>query len=261
MFLEKILTKKQVEVLERKEEVPLNSLIKALDQQSYPARCFKTSINQPTISIIAEIKKASPSKGLLCPDFNPESLAQAYESAGAAAISVLTDEEFFQGSLTYLALVKAKTAKVPVLRKEFIIDEYQIVEAKVNGADAVLLIVAALEPRQLQEYIYRSNELGMATLVEVHDHEELEIALDAGASIIGINNRDLRSFTTDLNTTFKLLESIPKGITVVSESGIKDRQDIIRLENAGVQAVLVGESLVTAADPQTKISSLLGEVS
>ena len=260
MFLEEILSYKKDEIKAKKEQRSLGSLQQQLSR-SQPVRPFSASLRGDTIRLIAEVKKASPSKGLLCPNFNPVTLARAYEAAGAAAISVLTDEKFFQGSLDYLQRVKEETVKTPVLRKDFMIDPYQLVEARVWGADAVLFIVAALNKDDLKDLHNEAISLDLTPLVEVHNRPELDLALETGAQVIGINNRDLKTFVVNLATTYQLLEHIPKEITVVSESGIKNHTDIQSLAAAGVNAVLVGESIVTAADPARQIRELLGDVS
>lgn len=257
MFLEEILRQKYAEVAARKAVRPPD-LIAGEIGRGGNTRPFKESLIGGGIRIIAEIKKASPSKGLLCKNFNPAALAGIYESAGASAISVLTDEKFFQGSLDYLRLVKEQTKAVPVLRKDFIIDRYQLLEARLYGADAVLLIVAALNEMELKNLLKESKELNLTPLVEVHDRRELNVALEAGADVIGINNRDLKSFQVSLETTYQLVKLIPKGVVVVSESGITSRQDLLNLAELGVHAVLIGESIVTAGDPGKKIRELLG---
>lgn len=257
MFLEEILQYKYAEVTVKKEQTPIENLKRDL-KNAPPTRSFRQSLQGGSARLIAEIKKASPSKGLLCPEFDPVKLARVYEASGAAAISVLTDQKFFQGSLEYLKQVKAETIKTPVLRKDFIIDRYQLFEAGAYGADAVLLIAAALTELELKDLINQALELGLDSLVEVHNLMELEAALSAGADLIGINNRNLKTFEVDLETTYQLLKLIPKDKIVVSESGIKDGHDIRRLAQAGVNAALVGESVVTAADPGVKIKELLG---
>lgn len=258
MFLEEILQSKYAEVAVRKEQMPILELERRVINAP-PIRSFRQSLTGDSIKLIAELKKASPSKGLLCQEFDPARLARIYEASGAAAISVLTDQKFFQGSLGYLQLVKATTKNLPVLRKDFIIDRYQLYEARAQGADAALLIVAALTELELTNLIKEANDLGLAPLVEVHNLFELNIAMESGADLVGINNRDLKTFKVDLETTFGLMDWIPEGKIVVSESGINERHDIERLAQAGVNAVLVGESIVTAADPGLKIKELLGE--
>jgi indole-3-glycerol phosphate synthase len=258
MFLDEILAVKKAEIRQKKEQRSYDSLCRQLEQARVPPpRPFQSGITGETIRLIAEVKKASPSKGLLCPNFNPVSLGKSYEKAGAAAISVLTDEQFFQGSLTYLQQVKTSTQTVPVLRKDFVIDRYQLPEARLYGADAILLIVAALTPPEL-EILYKEALLfGLAPLVEVHNRAELDVALAAGAGIIGINNRDLKSFIVNIKTTFDLLKYIPAGKIVVAESGVNSHTDIVQLNQAGVHAVLIGEAIVKAADPEAKIRELL----
>ena len=257
MFLDRILQAKAAEVRVRKTQTPINQLEQKL-RHAPATRPFRPSLLGGPIQLIAEIKQASPSKGLLCPTFQPVRLARSYEASGAAAISVLTDEKFFLGSLDDLVQVKRVTKKLPVLRKDFIIDYYQIYEARAYGADAVLLIVAALTRSILASFIKEVQALGMEALVEVHNEAELTTALEAGAEIIGINNRDLKTFEVDLETTFRLLGRIPKNKVVVAESGIKTSDDLKRLALAGVDAALVGEALVTAADPGAAVKELRG---
>lgn len=214
-----------------------------------------TSRSRP--AIIAELKKASPSKGLIRADFRPVELARELEQAGAAALSVLTEPEFFQGSLTYLEEASAATS-LPCLRKDFIVDEFQILEARAHCADAILLIVAALEQKQLVEFASIARELQLDTLCEVHDEAELRRALDAGFDLIGVNNRDLKTFEVDLETALRLAGKIPAGIRV-AESGIHTGADIARLRSAGYDAFLIGESLMRAAHPAEALVKLLEE--
>lgn len=256
MFLDEILKYKYAEVAVRKEQMPFLELERRIINAP-PTRPFRQSLTGDSIKLIAELKKASPSKGLLCPNFEPAKLAREYEASGAAAISVLTEQNFFQGSLDYLELVKSVTKNLPVLRKDFIIDRYQLYEARAYGADAALLIVAALTELELKAFIKEANDLSLAPLVEVHNLMELNIALESGANLIGINNRDLKTFKVDLETTFQLIKLIPEDKIVVSESGINNRHDLEQLAQAGVDAVLVGESIVTAADPGAKIKELI----
>ncbi len=221
-----------------------------------PARDFHAALaKKPGPRIIAEVKKASPSRGVIRRDFEPVSIARSYESAGASAISVLTDQKFFQGHPGYLAMVKEAT-RLPVLRKDFLIDAWQIYESRAIGADAILLIVALLSGSQLSEYLDLAHKLGMHCLVEVHDEEELEIALGTSARIIGVNNRDLRSFTVDLDTTARMVPLIPDDRLLVSESGIHTREDIESLGEIGVDAVLIGEALMSAPDPGAMLKQL-----
>ncbi|SMB90398.1 indole-3-glycerol phosphate synthase [Desulfonispora thiosulfatigenes DSM 11270] len=217
---------------------------------------FKDALNKPGISLIAEVKKASPSKGVLRENFNPVQIAKDYENGGARAISVLTDAKFFGGCSEDLTLVKANV-NLPVLRKDFIIDPIQIYEALSLGADAILLIVAILTEKKLKEYMQIAADLGLDVLVEVHSREELAKALAVGAKIIGVNNRDLRSFQTDIKVTLNLAEFVPSDCILVSESGISSKDDLKRLQEVGVDAVLVGESLVKEKDIQAKIKDLL----
>lgn len=200
------------------------------------------------VAIIAEAKKASPSKGIIRPDFDPVAIAMSYEQAGAQAMSVLTDEHFFQGSLDFIPLVRA-AVQLPVLRKEFIIHEIQIQQAKVYGADAILLIVAILDLPQMTDYLDLADELEMDVLVEVHDEAELEIALQAGSRLIGVNNRNLRDFSVDIETSFRLKKLLPPEIPLVSESGISRPEDIHRLGQEGITAALVGEAFMREPDP------------
>ncbi|MCP3892182.1 MAG: indole-3-glycerol phosphate synthase TrpC [Desulfobulbaceae bacterium] len=197
------------------------------------------------VSVIAEVKKASPSKGVICEDFNPVDIARNYQSNGAQAVSVLTDVDFFQGALLYMMQVR-ESVSLPVLRKDFIIDELQIEEAGAHGADAILLIAAILDLKQMIDYQAYANELGMDVLVEVHDEEETEKALHAGSDLIGINNRNLKDFSMDLETTFRLKKMIPEEIPVVSESGLKSEDDFKRLRDEGITAALIGETLMRA---------------
>ena len=208
--------------------------------------------------MIAECKKASPSKGLLRPEYDPAQLARTYAENGAAALSVLTDEKFFQGSLNDLSVAR-EAAGLPALRKDFIVDGYQVYEARAAGADAVLLIVAALRLEQLQELHQLINELGMTALVEVHDEAEVEIALKIAPKLIGVNNRNLHDFTVDLQTTARLRKCIPADIALVAESGIHTADDVSRVRDMGVDAILVGEALVTASDVGAKVRELDGQ--
>lgn len=242
---------------EKKRIIP-SDMIKVLAAAAPPALDFHAALQGKEIRLIAEVKKASPSKGILRRDFNPVDIAMKYASGGAAAISVLTEEKYFLGKPQYLRDIKdALGSRVPVLRKDFIHDPYQVYEARAWGADAVLLIVAILSPERLGELMATARELGMACLVEVHNENEIDIALYGGAGIIGINNRDLNTFTVDLNTTGRLRPLIPPHITVVSESGIHTRADIMQLKNIGINAVLIGESLMTAQNIEAGMKELL----
>jgi len=211
------------------------------------------------VAIIAELKKASPSKGLIRADFRPAELARELEMAGATALSVLTDEEFFQGSLLNLRQASA-SVKIPCLRKDFIVDEFQLLEARANAADAVLLIVAALDSADLRRLAARSRERRLDVLCEVHDEEELQQALDAGCDLIGVNARDLRTFQVDLETALRLAEKFPAGVIRVAESGIHSPEDVARLRAAGYDAFLIGESLMRATSPGEALRGLLASV-
>ena len=224
-----------------------------------PVRDFKSALRRAgQITLIAEVKKASPSAGVIRADFDPVAVARIYEAHGAAAISVLTDVEYFQGRLQYLTDVKAAVG-IPVLRKDFILDRYQLLEARNAGADAVLLIAECLPGDRLQALQREADALGLHTLVELHDADQLERVIDCGAPTIGINNRDLRTFVTRLERTLELLPKIPADRAVVSESGIKTRADLTTLSAAGARAVLVGESLMRAPDIGAALDSLRGE--
>jgi indole-3-glycerol phosphate synthase len=219
-------------------------------------RDFRRALAAQTPAIIAEIKKASPSKGLLSPDFDPAHLAVEYQAGGAAALSVLTDQAFFQGSLADLAAARG-ACQLPVLRKDFTLDENHVTEAAAGGADAILLIAAILEARQIRNLAELAAGYGMASLVEVHDERDLAKAIDSGAEIIGVNNRDLNTFDVNLETSLRLAARIPAGVVKVSESGIASAADIERLRDAGYQAFLVGEHLVKSGDPAAALRALL----
>lgn len=219
-------------------------------------RDFRRALAAQTPAIIAEIKKASPSKGLLSPDFDPAHLAVEYQAGGAAALSVLTDHAFFQGSLADLAAARG-ACQLPVLRKDFTLDENHVTEAAAGGADAILLIAAILEARQIRNLAELAAGYGMASLVEVHDERDLAKAIDSGAEIIGVNNRDLNTFDVNLETSLRLAARIPAGVVKVSESGIGSAADIERLRDAGYQAFLVGEHLVKSGDPAAALRALL----
>jgi len=258
MILDRIVADNTQELEARKHSFPLAELRRvALDQP--PPLDFASALRGDHIQLIAEVKKASPSKGVIRPDFNPAEIAQTYASNGASAISVLTEAKYFQGSLDYLKDIRnaLRNNSLPLLRKDFICDPYQVYESRAYGADSLLLIVAILTPERLEELLKLSHELGMSCLVEVHNEAELETALDSQASIIGINNRDLSTFAIDLTTTERLRPLIPPDRIVVSESGIKNRSDMVRLRQWGVDAVLIGESLMSAPDVAAKMKELL----
>ena len=257
MILDTIVAHKRRELKQDRERTPLQAL-KIQIPDLPPTRDFKASLTVPgAVNLIAEVKRKSPSKGIIREDFDPVKIAKIYAGNGASAISVLTDHEFFGGDLSFLSAIR-NAVDVPLLRKDFTIDEYHIYQARAAGADAVLLIVAILTPEQLREFIGVAKHLDLAALVEVHTQTELDIALDVGAVIIGINNRDLKTFHTDIATSFQLRKSIPDDRIVVSESGIYTREDVIRLGEADMDAILVGESLMRSADIGGKVRSLLG---
>jgi indole-3-glycerol phosphate synthase len=257
-LLEEIVAYKRQVVSEALEQFPLEEICQ-LDESAPAPPSFPAALAAGgDVAIIAEIKKASPSKGLIRADFDPVAIAEVYEANGASAISVLTDEKYFQGCADYLTQV-SNVVDIPVLRKDFVIDTYQIYEARAIGAAALLLITAILEPEQLGEYRELCDEIGLDALIEVHTQEEVAIALESGAEIIGINNRDLHTFETDLNTTTDLIDRIPEEVLVVTESGIHSREDVVRLRDAGVNALLVGECLMREPDIGRKLRELLGE--
>ncbi len=251
MILDTIVEKKREEVAQL-----LRDGLRPPEADIPPPRPFIAAlVADGPAAVIAEAKKASPSKGLLRADFDPRRIARWYAAGGASAMSVLTDEDFFQGSLDYIPLVRAEV-ELPVLRKDFLIHEIQLRQAALWGADAVLLIAAILDAVQLRDYLQLAAELGLDVLTEVHDEAELDKALAAGARLVGINNRDLRTFTVDIETTFRLQRRIPAEIPVVSESGIRDEADMARLAGAGITAVLIGETLMRAADPAATLERL-----
>jgi len=239
--------------------MPVGQLVEAARAASVP-RDFASALKQPRMSLIAEIKRHSPSKGKLMDCDDPRALGRLYEEEGARAISVLTDAEFFHGTLDDLERVRAGVS-LPCLRKDFVIDEYQIHEARAHGADAILLIMRILSDVQMSDYLQLAREWGMGVLTETHSAGEIERAVNTGAKIIGINNRDLDTFATDLNMTLELRNLVPKGCIVVSESGIHSRDDVLKLQDAGVDAILVGEALVKSGDIRAKIHELLGHES
>jgi len=259
MILDKIYEYKKSEVSRRKSVAPVTQVIKLAKAAPAP-RDFARALIGPEIRLIAEIKRHSPSKGKLMNFDDPLLLGRLYEEEGARAISVLTDCEFFHGSLDDLERV-CGGVNVPCLCKDFIIDEYQVHEARNHGADAILLIARILPDEQLRAFLQTAEIWGMGVLVETHSAGEIERAVNAGAKIIGINNRDLDTFDTDLNTTLELRGLVPKGCIVVSESGIHTREDVAKLEDAGVDAILVGEAILTSDDICKKIRELLGDES
>ncbi len=254
-MLEKIVADKKEELKQRKKAVSASEM-EARIAWSAGTLDFASALKGDGVRLIAEVKKASPSRGILCPEFDPVALARTYANNGAAAISVLTEEKYFGGHLNHLSEIRNKV-EIPLLRKDFIFDPYQVYESRACGADALLLIAAILEPEPLAELLSLSRELGLSCLVEVHNENELEMALHSGAQIIGINNRDLKTFSVDIGTTQRLRPLVPKDKTVVSESGISRRQDMEYLKELGVDAALVGEALLTAGDIAAKMRELL----
>ncbi len=256
MILDKIVAAKKEEVAHLKYSEPISELKKIICDIP-PARDFRKALSDDECSIIAEVKRSSPSRGRLRADFDPLTIALTYEQNRAAAISVLTDRKFFEGDKAYLSAIK-KIVGLPLLRKDFIIDSYQIWETRVLGGDAVLLIVRLLRDEQLTEYIRIAAQLGLDSLVEVHNREELERAIAVGADIIGINNRNLETFSTDLMTSVDLASDIPEGRIIISESGVNTREDIDILMKAGIRCFLIGETLMRADDIGRKLKELLG---
>ncbi|MCM1569254.1 MAG: indole-3-glycerol phosphate synthase TrpC [Roseburia sp.] len=262
MILEEIARRTRDRIEDRKRRQPIAELrAMAADMprhrgpEEYP---FERALARPGMSFICEVKKASPSKGVIAADFPYVEIAKEYQQAGADAISVLTEPYYFQGSNAYLEEIR-DAVSLPLLRKDFTVDEYMLYEAKVIGADAVLLIGAILSGEQLREYAEIAGELGMSALVEAHDEREAQMAIEAGARIIGVNNRNLKDFTVDLDNSLRLRELIPRDILFVSESGMKTRRDIARLEANGTDAVLIGETLMRSADKKRMLAELAGE--
>lgn len=258
MILDTIVASKRVELARAKANTPLAELRRRL-RDAPPARDFAAAVAAAggPCRLIAEFKRASPSKGIIRPDLTPADVARAYEAAGAAAISVLTDGPFFSGSLDDLAAARA-AAGLPVLRKDFTLETYHLLEARCRGADAVLLIAAVLDASELRDLRQQAADLGMAALVEVHDEPELERALASDPQIIGVNNRNLATFAVDMAATLRLRPLIPPGVVTVSESGIASRADVVRLQENAVDAVLVGETCMRRANPGDAVRELLG---
>ena len=255
-MLEKIVAKTKERLIEAKNNKSLDELkdeVSKLDiNDEFP---FKKALKDPEIAIIAEVKKASPSKGLIAEDFDYIEIAKDYEQAGASAISVLTEPYFFQGSNDFLKEI-SENVSIPILRKDFTIDEYMIYEAKLLGASAILLIVSILDANQLKEYLDLAHELGLSAIVETHDADEIRTAMDAGAGIIGVNNRDLADFTVDINNSINLRRLVSEDIIFISESGIKTKEDVSRLKENNVDAVLIGETLMRSDDKKSLILEL-----
>ncbi len=257
MILDRIVADNRQQLEDKKRRLPVAELLRLASEQP-PVLDLAAVLQGDDVKLIAEVKKASPSRGVIRPDFDPVEIAKIYAGNGAAAISVLTETLHFQGSLDHLRNIKrALSNKLPLLRKDFITDPYQVYESRAYGADSLLLIVAILKSERLQELLQLSHELNMSCLVEVHNEAEVEIALNSRAKIIGINNRDLNTFNVDMNTTARLKSLIPPDRTVVSESGIKERNDIEKLSRLGIDAVLIGESLMSAPDIAARMMDLL----
>lgn len=256
MILSRIIEEKRRVVEEAKRARSQEDLIRDVKKVSVKSQ-FRKSISRPHhINLIAEIKKASPSKGILRGDFNPVKIAISYQASGASAISVLTDERFFEGKLEHLIKVR-ENVSIPILRKDFFIDEYQIYETVASGADAILLICEILSIAELTKFYNLASELGLDCLVEVHNEEDIQKAAAIGASIIGINNRDLHTFKTDLGVTQRLIRMVPQNKTIVSESGIRCYEDIMFLKSLGVNAVLIGEAFMEADDISAKMREMM----
>ena len=255
-ILAEIIEHKRAEIRARKAPRPL-AAVRRDAENTAPARPFAERIVADRPAVIAEIKKASPSEGVIRRDFNPRAIASAYASAGASCLSVLTDRRFFQGDDVHLVAARA-TCELPVLRKDFIVDEYQVYETRALGADCLLLIVAALEPAQLADFNRLARDIGLDVLIEVHDRAELDQALALDPRIVGINNRDLATFATRLDTTLDLLDDVPDDVSVVTESGIHTSGDVCRMLDAGVYAFLVGTAFMRATDPGAALCGLFG---
>lgn len=253
-ILDRIVESKRAEVASARKDLPEHRLSE-LAREAPPARDFAGALRARNPAVIAEIKRASPSRGVLRADFDPASIARSYERAGAACLSVLTDREFFQGAPEHLQAARAACA-LPVLRKDFVIDPYQVLESRAMGADCILLIAACLSAQQMAELESAAHGLGMAVLVEVHDANELDVAARLRTPLIGVNNRNLRTFETRLETTLELLPRVPKERLVVAESGILERTDVSTLQDAGVGAFLVGEAFMRASDPGKALQNL-----
>jgi indole-3-glycerol phosphate synthase len=257
-ILEQIVDARRESVAHRKRVLPQVALKIAVEKKVAPPRDFAAALTaeRATPNVIAELKKRSPSRGVLREEYSPATLASSFEQAGAAALSVLTEEDFFSGSLTHLKVASAAT-KIPILRKDFIFDPWQIWEARAAGADSYLLIAAVLEDSTLEELLHTGRELKMEPLVEVHTRAELDRVLRAGARIIGVNNRDLRDFAVQLETSLEMIQLIPDDSIAVSESGIRSADDLARLRQAGFDAFLIGEHLMKDADPGAALQALL----
>lgn len=260
MMIDNIIASKREELSILKSDFPMEGLIEILKvkiKKLPPPRDFVKAITGKGTKIIAEVKKASPSKGVIRKDFDPVAIARTYETNGASAISVLTEERYFHGHINYLREIKERVS-IPVLRKDFIFDEYQVYESRAAGADAILLIAGILDKSQIDEFLNLTKRLGMGCLVEVHNKDDLEKVLSTKAKVIGINNRDLKTFRTDIKNTLRLIKRVPKNKVVVSESGINSYEDILKLKGAGVKAFLIGETLMREEDIGKKLRELRG---
>jgi indole-3-glycerol phosphate synthase len=264
-ILKNIVESKEKEIARKKDIMPLSGLVSKVNQLNYKCRGFKESLlrDGSRISIIAELKRKSPSKGVLRSKFNPEELAKGFEANGAGALSILTDDIYFGGSLDFLKRVRQVTS-IPLLRKDFIIDEYQIYESLINGADAVLLISGILNRDNISAFVKKSNEMGLDCLIEIHSTEDLDKVLDASIdpkkTMIGINNRNLETFEINLDNTEEIIGRVPKEFSVVTESGIKTREDLSAAKALGVKAALVGETLMREKDPGLALKNLRGDL-
>jgi indole-3-glycerol phosphate synthase len=259
--LDRILARTSADVAERRQTISEAQLERAGAGRPEPVS-LRAALSGPGVSVISEIKRASPSRGVFPVEVDPSTVAAAYLDGGAGALSILTDEPFFRGSLADLragaSVAHGRISPAPVLRKDFMVDDYQVLEAWANGADAILLIVAALDDETIRSLSAAARSLGMDALVEVHDERELERALAAGATLVGVNNRDLHTFNVDLATTERVASALPPGVTLVAESGVFTRDDVRRLEAAGASAVLVGEGLIVQPDRSAAVRALLG---
>ncbi len=259
MILDEIIQNKKIEIEILKKKTPLSFLEKEVTKLPKKNPVFLEALKKSSgMAVIAEIKRKSPSRGVLCEDFDPCRIARAYETGGASALSVLTDEKYFGGSSQVLVEVRAET-RLPILRKDFTVDRYQVLEARLLGADAILLIAAVLTPKEMENLSREAVGLGLDVLFEVHDEKELATVLPLKPKLLGINNRDLKTFDVNVATTEKLIAGLPKNILVVSESGIQTHQDLKNLKKMGAGAVLVGESLMTQKDPGKALETLLGD--
>jgi indole-3-glycerol phosphate synthase len=259
MILDDIIVHKRIEIEQQKRSIPFDD-VKRMSESVIDKRDFRGALSQKgKVNLIAEIKKASPSKGIIRQDFDPSDIACIYEQNGASAISVLTDQKFFQGNLSFLKIARSVTSSIPLLRKDFIIDEYQVYQSKMAGADAILLIASVLEKQDLINLLAIAESIGLDCLVEVHTEEELRKVLQTNAEIIGINNRDLRTFRTDIQTTARLTQIIPNNKVVVAESGISSSEDVRFLKKCGVQAMLVGEAIMASKNIALKVKQLTNQ--